>query len=142
MVWATAEDVQALTGKVVGDDVIQQATGVIELSQGGRLAALDSTTVSGRNLDWLRRAVAYQAAWMVDQPGSFERMDVTTSTQDGASATMKPDALVLAPLARRCLKRLTWRGMRTIQPGPRAGYARLNVYTSDDYDDSLPYRSL
>lgn len=155
--WATAQDVQSLTGKVVDDLVVLQAQAVIELTSGGRVASLDSTLLSTRNLDWLRRAVSYQAAWMVDQPDLFTRMDVSTMSQDGASATIRRDGLVLAPLARHCLKRLSWRGMRTIKPSinrtnDRAGYrfsdapdlpgSVQSAYTSSAYDDDLPWEGM
>jgi hypothetical protein len=158
MSWATAEDVQTLTGKVVQDSDIQQAEGAIALlSAIGRAALLDSTILSTRNLDWLRMASAYQTAWLVEQPDYFSRMDVSQMTQDGTSATLKADALVLAPLARRCLKRLSWRGVRTLTPSinrtvDRSGSRYSNspdlpgtdqaVYTSSAYDDDLPYKPL
>jgi hypothetical protein len=139
MAWATAEDVQQLTGKTVDDTLIDQATAVIEMTQGGRVSSLGTTTVSARNLYWLKLAVAYQAAWMDAQPDYFERMDVDTFTQDGASATLRPDGLRLAPLARTALKRLSWRGMRTIHAS--TGRLRVGFY-SDTADDHLHYRPL
>lgn len=142
--WATAVDVKALTGATVSDALIDQATGVIELTSGGRLARLDPEHVSERNFDWLRRAVSYQAAWMDAHPDYFERMDVADLDQDGVVATFRPDSLVLAPLARRCLKRLSWRGVRTIRPGasstalPGAAIG----YGAGLPDDALPWRPL
>lgn len=142
MAWASAEDVQNLTGKVVDDTVVQQATGIIEMTSGGRVASMTTVNVSARNLDWLRRAVAYQAAFMVEYPDYFSRQDVSAMTQDGASATFRADGLVLSPLARRCLKRLSWRGVRTMQAGRTDTLRHIPVSTSDDYDDSLSWRSL
>lgn len=142
MVWCTAADVQALTGKVVGDEDVAQATGIIELTSGARVASFTTTSISNRNLDWLRRAVAYQAAWMVEHPDYFSRDDVSTFTQDGTSAAYRPDGLVLAPNARRCLKRLSWRGMRTVQAVPGRRTWSAAPYTSDDYDNNLPFQPL
>lgn len=141
MTWCTVQDVQQLTGKTVTDEDVQQATGIIEMTSGGRVASMDPTTVTARNLDWLRRAVAYQAAFMVEYPDYFSRMDVSAFTQDGTSATIRPDGLVLSPLARRCLKRLSWRGVRTVTARPGAG-TRLPAYTSEAYDDSLAWKPL
>jgi hypothetical protein len=130
--WATAVDVKALTGVTVSDTLIDQATAVIELTGGGRLARLDPAFVSERNFDWLRRAVCYQAAFMAGRPDYFEAADVSSLTQDGVSAQLKGDSLILAPLARRCLKRLSWRGVRTITPSinrttDRPGYRTSNA---------------
>jgi hypothetical protein len=116
MAWASAVDVYALTGATVTDAQVDQATSVIELTSGGRMARLDPAYLSERNLDWLRRAVAYQAAWIASQPDYFTRMDVSSMTQDGIAAAFRPDGLILSPLARRCLKRLSWRGVRTMTP--------------------------
>lgn len=154
--WADEADVLRLTGRVVTADDVAQATAVIELTSGGRLAKLDAALVSERNFDWLKRAVAYQAAWMASRPDYFEAMDVSQMTQDGVSATIKADGLILAPLARRCLKRLSWRGVRTIRPtatiiGPHGfpvgtatvlGYASPVGYGAGVPDDELPWRSM
>lgn len=155
--WAAALDVQQLTGKVVGDDDVLQAQAVVELLGGALVTAAGASVLSTRNLDWLRRAVAYQAAFMVEYPDYFTRMDVSVFTQDGTSATIKADGLVLAPLARRCIKRLSWRGMRTLHPSinrtnDRAGYrfsdapdlptTETAAYTSSAYDDDLPWQRL
>jgi hypothetical protein len=152
--WATVDDVKRLTGKDLTGDAIDQATAVIELTGGGRLAKLDPAYVSERNFDWLRRAVCYQAAFMDAHPDYFERMDVASLSQDGVSASLKGDSLILAPLARRCLKRLSWRGVRTITPSinrttDRAGYRTSNAPDLPDVasigfgasliDDELPW---
>lgn len=153
--WATATDVAQLTGKVVQDSDVMMAQSVIEVTSGGRISAMDTTSLSARNLDWLRRAVAYQAAFMVEFPDYFTRMDMMEMSQDGASATARtPDTFVLAPLAVRCMKRFSWRGMRTIVPSinrtvDRAGYRNSNApdlpdvqnapYTSSIRDDNLDW---
>lgn len=157
MVWATASDVLTLTGKTVQDADVDQAVAVVELLGGALVASAADAILSARNLEWLRRAVAYQCAFMVEYPDYFTRMDVSAFTQDGTSATIKADGLVLAPLARRCLKRLSWRGVRTVRPSinrtnDRAGYrfsdapdlpgVEQGVYTSSAYDDDLPWQKL
>ena len=155
--WATTDDVAALTGRTVSESDVTIAIGVIELTNGGRMAALDPDWVSGRVQDWLRRAVAYQAAFMVAHPDYFERMDLKSLSQDGVSAVFKGDSITIAPLARRCLNKLPWRGTRTITPSinrtsDRAGYRDSNApdlpdvaapaYTSEDFDDALPWQGM
>lgn len=156
--WATTQDVRDLTGVTVTDAQVMMATAVIETDGGARLVKLDDKYVSDRNLDWLRRAVAYQAAWMIAHPDYFIRMDVANLSQDGVSATFRRDSMTLAPLAKRCLGRLSWRGTRTVTPSinrtvDRPGYrssnapdlpniANVPAYTSEDYDDGLPWSAM
>lgn len=141
MSWATTSDVQRLTGKVVQDTDVDQATGIIEIVSGADADLLDATNLSARNLKWLRYAVAYQCAFMVDHPDYFTRMDVTQMTQDGSSATLRADGLVLAPNARRCLKRLSWRGVRTVQAtGEFNRHDRFGNLISDEFFDQLDWK--
>jgi hypothetical protein len=155
--WATPDDVAALTGATVTDAQIADGDRRHRAHQRRPSAAMDPTWVSPRVLDWLRRAVAYQTAWILAHPDYFERMDLKSLSQDGVSAVFKGDSIILAPLARRCLNRLPWRGTRTITPSinrtaDRAGYRDSNApdlpdvaapaYTSDDFDDALPWQGM
>jgi hypothetical protein len=133
--------VQRLTGKVVDDESVDMATGIIEIVSGADADLLNATNLSARNLKWLRYAVAYQCAFMIEHPDYFTRMDVTSMTQDGASATLRADGLVLAPNARRCLKRLSWRGVRTVQAvGEFNHHNRFGSLTNDDFFDTLDWK--
>jgi hypothetical protein len=109
MSWATEADVVALTGTPADAVKLAQAQAAVELYL-GRTEALGSAEMSARDLDWLRRGVAYQAAWMASQPDLFTRLEVEQLAQDGMSTVFAPDGLVLAPLARRVLLRLSWMG--------------------------------
>lgn len=111
MAWATPAETLSLTGVSAGVDQIAQAQGVIEVLSG---FTLSTPSITGRNARLLKSAVAYQAAWMVGQVDVTTRTDVSQSSQDGASFTLAhPDALILAPLARRCLDRLMTRRARS-----------------------------
>lgn len=127
MPWASTADVGEITGVTVTDDRLSLAAGVIEMVVG---RTQDATWIPARDLRWLKRAVAYQAAWMESQPDYLTRSDVVQSAQDGASATYK-GAQDLAPLAKRALKRLTWRGNRSVHTEStlteRGGPYRLGV---------------
>lgn len=109
MAWCTGADVVALTGTPADDEKIAMAQGHIELAI-GRTEASAADDLSARDLDWLRRAVSYQAAWLEGQADINTRLDVTQLAQDGMQATFAGDGLILAPLAKRALKRLSWRG--------------------------------
>lgn len=113
--WAIIADVVAKTGRTVTQSDVDRAEGTIETLT-GVIAGQSLTLLGRRDLYWLQAATAYQAAWLADQPDAFTRSDVAGVSQDGVSATLKPDALVLAPNARRALKRLSWRGTRTLSP--------------------------
>lgn len=111
--WATTADVLSLTGKTVTDEQLAQANSVVEV-RGGRLYSISATRIGARNTEWLKRAVAYQAAWMLRQPDYFGRMDVTAISQDGRSSTLRDGGMELAPLARVALNRCSWMRSRSM----------------------------
>ena len=107
--WATATDVDTYTGITATDAEVLRAQALIELFSGTTTDASDDGLISTRNLRHLKMAVAYQAAWMTMHPDVFTNVDLNNISQDGVSATMQHDnAALLAPLALRCLRRLSW----------------------------------
>lgn len=105
--WTTPADVLALTGVTVTAAQLSQAQGILDLFSGTTLAAIDD--ISDRDLRFLKMAAGYQAAWIAGQVDVMTRMDVKSLSQDGMSFTpADTDALTVAPLARRCLDRLSW----------------------------------
>lgn len=111
--WATPTDVEEVTGVVVTDAQLARAQTMIEMRVGRTAEVTASLRVSA--LRWLRLAVAYQAAWMTSQPDLFTRTAVEGVSQDGASAKFRSaDSQTLAPLALRALKRLGWKGTRSV----------------------------
>jgi hypothetical protein len=137
-VWCTAADVLNFTGQTVTDDQALQGQALIELVQGFVGGLPDDVWVSPRDLEWLKRASAYETVWMLAQPDLFSRMDFVALAQDGESSTLRDSALYLAPLARMAIKRLSWKGTRSItvrgQDEVKAGY-RENAYD----DNALPW---
>ncbi len=112
--WTTEAEVLALTGTTVTAAQLTHAQGVIDLFAGVTLAALPN--LSPRNIRLLKLAAGYQAAWQVAQVDVPSRTEVQQVQQDGVSfSTGHPDALVLAPLARRALAQLSWRRNRTVR---------------------------
>lgn len=110
--WTDAATVLAVTGVTVTDQQILQAQADIEVFTGRTFA--DTARIRPRDLHWIGRAVAYQVAWRVGQVGVETRMDQTAQSQDGVSATLGADAVVLAPMAARSINRLAWRRSRTV----------------------------
>lgn len=124
--WATADDVQDITGVDIAltPALLAQADSII-----GMHAGITSTAaVYARDAEWLRQAVAWQTAWLAGQSGMAERSSVTTVSQEGLQVTYQDEAaLVLAPLARRALKNLSWMGTRSVRMSRR----RPRVKTTD-----------
>lgn len=110
--WTDATTVLNTTGVEVTDQQILQAQADIEVFAGRTYG--DTDRIRTRDMYWLGRAVAYQAAWRPAQPGIEARMDITSQSQDGVSANLGADAMVLAPMAQRALNRLSWRRSRTV----------------------------
>lgn len=135
--WATAQDVIDTTGVTVTDQQLAQAQASIEVFT-NRIYA-DTARIRTRDLHWLGQAVAYQAAWVAGQFGLETRLDATQIQQDQVSTTLTGDGLVLAPMAARSLRRVSWMRSRTVHirsavegAGPLTGNA-----LSDGIDDSL-----
>lgn len=117
MSWATVEDVLTLTGKTVTEPQLAMAQGMIDIYSNTTEAASGNLRI--RDTRYLRMATAYQAAWMLEHPDLFSVTEVSSGSQDGSSfQTSKEDALLLAPLAARCLHRLTWKGPRSVRALP------------------------
>lgn len=136
--WATIADVEDVTGKTVTEKErgiavrsLEPLIGVIE--------AVERPDISDRDRYWLKLATCYQAAFVLDNPDLFSRNDVTSVSQDGESANFRNvDAHLLAPLARKCIRRLSWRGLT--RPRDRAAQRGPVNILSEEYDDSLAWK--
>lgn len=128
--WATVDDVVRITGREPTQENLALAQSIIE-DFAGTEAELDDGTISRRNGGYLTKAVAYQAVWLDSHPDALDAMDVTGVSQDGLSATYKTDtAAFMAPLANRCLNRLSWK-----TGGIRIGPKRRRLGVPDDHGD-------
>jgi hypothetical protein len=123
--WADADDVLTYTGVAVDDADLVRAQDIIEIFAGTTYLANDN--LSPRNLRMLNRAVAYQAGWMSLRPDLYTHLDTDSVSQDGVTfSPANGNASLLAPLAYRCLRRLTW----ALKPWRvRSGYG------TSDYND-------
>lgn len=140
MAWATVEDVAEITGMTVVATDVAKARGIIETLV-GVFESVERPGINDRDLEWLRRAVAYQAAFVKDNPDLFSRIDVTSAGQDGQSVAFRNvDAHMLAPLARKCIRRLSWRGLH--RPKDVADSERFVNVLSEEYDDSLAWKRM
>ena len=136
--WASVALVADVTGVTVTEREIKTATAII-VDLTGLIEGVSRPDMSDRDKLFLGHAVAWEAVWIRDNPDLFSRADVVAASQDGESVTFRNvDAHILAPLARKSIRRLSWR-----QPTRRNDRAedsgRINVL-SEEYDDSLPWR--
>lgn len=115
--WCTVDDVLLFTGKAVTDAQLAQASAAVELHIGRTYYETvshpdgGSLKVGRRDREWLRRACAYQCAWMLAQPDMFQRLELEQANGVGRLGNT---ALVLAPLARKALKRVSWLRSRSL----------------------------
>lgn len=144
MAWATTADVLNITTKAVGQDNIEAAQIMIEIFSDVTEESSDNGLISGKNLRLLKCAVAYQAAWMTAHPDQFTSTDFETFQMDGLSVTnANENSLILAPMARRCIKRLSWKRNRSIHINPAFGRRSYVPPTTADQNNSVldDYRS-
>lgn len=141
--WATVADVLTYTGVTVEQDEVTRAQALIEIFTNTTTESSDAGLVSSRNLRLLKQAVSYQAAWMTEHPDVFTNLDTTSFSQDGMSASQAhANAHILAPLAKRCLDRLSWNlePLRAYRPAQE--YTDTGNRNSAVHDDSLPWTPL
>lgn len=140
MVWATTVDILAAVGKNVTEVTRNLAAQSIEMHT-GLIEGVVRVDIVDRDLYWLKLAVCYQAAWLTVQPDYLERSAVASVAQDGQSAVAgNPDWLTLSPMARKCLKRLSWRGVRT--RSTQRGQRQVVNVNSDEYEDALEWHKV
>lgn len=136
--WATVASILDVTGITVTERERKTATAII-VDLTGLIEGVDRPDMSDRDKLFLGHAVAWQSVWIRDNPDLFSRADVVAASQDGQSASFRNvDAHILAPLARKSIRRLSWK--QPTRPGDRQrDGGRINVL-SEEYDDSLPWR--
>lgn len=121
--YATASDVEAITGTPVSNNKIARAQSMVSLACGYDLT--DTTrTFSSRDTSLLRQAVAWQAE-------ALQAGRINEELPAGASSISLGDAAVsfgpggsgshpwLSSLARAAILRLSWMGPRTLHPSTR-----------------------
>ena len=110
--WVSAQQVIDTTGVTVTEAQLAQAQAAIEVFC-NRIYA-DTPRIRPRDVYWLGRAVAFQAAWLVGQYDLNTRLESSQVQQDGVVASLGEHAMVLAPMAGRALRRISWMRSRTI----------------------------
>lgn len=111
--WCTVTDVLNLTSANITTTQLSQAGATIDI-ECGRSYAIDGSRVGSRDLYWLKLACAYQAAWLTTQVDEFTRIDALGIQASRRMIMLRDTALVLAPHARKALKRVSWLKTRSL----------------------------
>jgi len=119
----TTAQVLDVTGREVDDDQILRAQFVVDLI--GDVDLEDpklADKMRPRDLALLRRAVCYQTPWQAAQIDYEETVDVLRiagSTSTGGIELRDEFSLLLAPLARQSLSRVSWKRRKWTNLRPR-----------------------
>lgn len=130
--WCLASDVAEYTGVTADDADVVRAQAVIDVHSARTVDQVDA--IGGRDLRWLHYATAYQTAWMKSQPDMYARLDLSSAPDVGS---LTADALTLAPLAARSLRRLSWMRSRSLRTHPAR--SRIPAFTSEASDVYHPW---
>jgi hypothetical protein len=128
--FATTTQVKTITGKIVNAGLVERAQYAIEAYVGKFEADVTDTN----DLEILKRAVAYQSAYMLNNEDIvFEQMAVSTTMQNDASTTFKPGDRVspfIAPMAVMVCSKLSFVKSRSIKTGPIASTVTYPDWTT------------
>jgi hypothetical protein len=144
MLWMTPEEIFDITRKEVEEDNIAVGQEIVAIFAGVDPELEmhpDLTDLSSANWSKLRRALAWQAVWCAAHPDVLEAMDVQGVSQDGLSATYSTEsAHLLAPLAARCIRRLSWK-LAPLRARVRSGRRALDLGNRDsaERDDQFTW---
>lgn len=149
--WTTTSKIRSITGSTVTEDDLAMAQGVIELYSGRTYAGSQANaSIRPKDLGWLEKAVAYQAIWQLSQPGYLTRHAIKEVNQDGAqiiyAGSSEPNntaLIMLAPLANRALKNVSWLRSRTIRvKAPSLGGSQESYGDYKRNDDHPGWRAM
>ena len=115
--FVTTTQVKTITGKVVNAGLVERAQYVIEAYVG----KLEADITNTRDIELLKRATAYQSAYMLNNEDIvFEQMAVSTTMQNDASTTFKSGDTVspfVAPMAVMVCSKLSFMKTRSVYTG-------------------------
>jgi hypothetical protein len=121
--WATAADVLAVTGQVRDDETIAIASSMIS-TYAEVWDDQPETSINEKDRRHLIRATSWQAAWLTPTRVATlvtEREATTSVSADAVRIDRDaPADVMLAPMAQRELKSLSWVGTRSTETAPRA----------------------
>lgn len=115
MAWATGDQTRNWTTADPTGPELERASAVIDI-YAGVTEDQPEDSISAVDRRWLAMACAFQVAWQKNRPGyDTERESHTDTSADGVRVGRAADSqIMLAPLAARCLKNLSWLGVRSV----------------------------
>ena len=133
--WATVQDVLDITGLEVQNQQVMMAGFVVDMFTGrpysfvGPDQAEYNWYENTGDIDayYLKLAVAFQCAWMMMQPDLMTRMNLANLPAKGRPLTLNADGMILGPLAKKALGRVSW--LRTRALHVRSPFQ--NLYTAN-----------
>lgn len=147
MAWATLQQVEDVTGVEVTAPQLAAAQSVIEIYANRTSDTDHDATLSARDVNALKQAVSWQAVWQAQQAGYETRSAFRQFDQDGlrVAADAQSD-IMLAPLAARALRNLSWKGSRTVTISPTTvgvgAHPDLIDYLDESNDGRHPWELL
>lgn len=137
MTWATQIEVKTQTGMDVTEPTLALASAIISTYTGAD-EEVPEDAITARDRRLLARATGWQAIWLMSKPGlTTERESNQSTSADGTSIQRGAQSdVMLAPLAAREIKNLSWVGTRTaLIPTIQERLGGLNFLseTSDQY---------
>lgn len=129
--FTTTDEVLSLTGKTVTDSTIIMAQSLVE----AYIGRTEIDVTAPRDKLMLSKAVAYQAAYMKENPDiTFDQMALTSLQSPDQSVFFNRDMFspFISPWAAMCCSKLTWRGTRSIKTGKSLGSTALSYSWTHD----------
>lgn len=112
--FATIDDVYEIAGVSVDLATLMKAQAIIETASGRPAELVTNET----DILWLRKAVAYQCAYMEDDAVTvYEQPNIESTTQGQNKMVFGDKPVWLAPLAQRAIGNVSWRKSRMIPFG-------------------------
>ncbi|MFD8067922.1 hypothetical protein [Streptomyces parvulus] len=112
--FATVDDVYEIAGVSVDLATLKKAQAIIETASGRPAELVTNDT----DILWLRKAVAYQCAYMEEDPTSvFEQPNLESYSHGDDKMVMGNKDVWLAPLAQKAIGNVSWRKSRIIRFG-------------------------
>ncbi|WP_405708475.1 hypothetical protein OG264_11700 [Streptomyces xanthophaeus] len=142
--WVTTEEVEAITLKAVTPEQVAAAQIIVELFADTTEESTD--LISSKNLRLLKQAVAFQATWLTAHPDAYTNTDFSVFKMDGLGVTNRhANTMILAPLAKRCIDRLSWKRNRSViirKPGFRGNPVSPDPNNADLDDRRTDWRPI
>lgn len=141
MSWAEADEVLGVTGVEPSAENLAQANSMISTYCGRTPDTKDK--LRKRDQFWLMQATAWQAIWLAGQAGVTARNLGTRIDTEGLSIDHAAEyEVVLAPLAARALRNLSWKSSRAVRVAGTVergiGARNFTLEASDPYSDWRP----